>query len=342
MMRFLLACLIACAQLALSDGRLLAEIYRSPLQRAAAQGVVPPVVGQEQEPRSFLAVDSDIMVVRGDNYLGSKPQDTTKYPIVLLHGFLGWDQVFFVDYFFHIRKALEADGFTVYTPQVNPIATIETRAKQLAPLLDRIFEQTGAAKINIIAHSMGGLDARYLIAHGYGDRIASLTTVGTPHHGTPVSDLIFGTLGQNNPLYKAFEFIAASLLGKGSLKPSDLNFRDCLWNLSKSYAEDYFNQYYTDNPDIYYQSFAGVSSPTGIKSGDIMDLLLLPFAPAFKWGQRSDGMVTIESAKWGRFRGIVSADHVNLVGQLFGKTSSRFDHVKFYKKIAWELVDLGY
>ncbi len=305
----------------------------------AEQGVIPPEVERETvRTRGLFSVSSDIMDVTGA-YAGSKPQTATKYPIVLLHGFLGWDQVFFLDYFYHIRRALEADGFVVYTPQVNPVASIETRAKQLAPLFDRIFQETGAEKINLIAHSMGGLDARYLITHGYGDRIASLTTIGTPHHGTPVPDLVFNVLGTRSPLFKAFEFLAAGFLGKGAYKPSDLSLRENLWNLSREYIQNYFNVYYHDNPEIYYQSFAGV---TGFQTGDLTDLLLLPFVPAFKLGERSDGLVPMESAKWGRFRGLVSADHVNLVGQLFGKTSYRFDHVKFYKKIAYELVDLGF
>lgn len=331
--------MLACAQLLLTAVTLKAASARD----YAEQGVIPPVVEQEQaSPRGLFSIADDIMDISGDDYLGSKPQNPAKYPIVLLHGFMGWDQVFFLDYFYHIRKALEEDGFTVFTPQVNPVSSIETRAKELAPLLDRIFEETGAEKINIIAHSMGGLDARYLIAHGYGDRIASLTMVGTPNHGTPVPDLVFKVFGTKNPLFKAFEFIAAGFLGKGHFKPSEMSLRENLWNLSRDFLEDYFNLYYLDNPNIYYQSYAGVSSIGGFQTGDVLDILLAPFVPAFKLGERSDGLVPIESAKWGRFRGIVSADHVNLVGQLFGKTSNRFDHVKFYKKICWELVDLGF
>ncbi len=341
MLRFLLACLMASAQLMLLSNRLFAaDLTRAEVY--AKQGVIPPAVQQETIDRSFLSLDEDITVVNGDQYLGTKPQTSTRYPIVMLHGFLGWDQVFFLDYFYHIRKVLEDDGFTIYTPQVNPVASIETRGKELAPLIDKILEESGAEKINIIAHSMGGLDARYLIAHGYADKIASLTTVGTPHHGTPVPDLIFGVLGTKNPLYKAFEFISAGLLGHGQIKPSELNLHDSLWNLSKRYMEEYFNVYYIDSPNIYYQSYAGITSVTGIKTGDIIDPVLAPFIPAFKFGQRSDGLVVIDSAKWGRFRGLVSADHVNLIGQLFGKTSSRFDHKMFYRKIAWDLVDMGY
>ena len=337
MRRSILSFLIVCAQLTLSATTLNAASASD----YAAQGVVPPRVTQE-EPRSFFGLPDDIIDVRGTDYLGTKPQDPARYPIVLLHGFLGWDKVFFLDYFYHIRMALEEDGFTVYTPQVNPVSSIETRAKQLAPLLDKIFKETGAEKINIIAHSMGGLDARYLITHGYGDRIASLTTVGTPHHGTPVPNLVFKVFGTNNPLFKAFEYLAAGFLGNGEFKPSDLNLRENLWNLSSDFVENYFNRYYLDNPNIYYQSYAGVSSIGGFRTGDFLDAFLVPFVSAFKLGARNDGLVPIDSAKWGRFRGIVSADHVNLVGQLFGRTSHRFDHVKFYKKMAWELVDLGY
>ncbi|MBC7661288.1 MAG: triacylglycerol lipase [Chitinophagaceae bacterium] len=340
MKRFLLACLIVCAQFALSGSRVLGSEML--LKDYAEQGMIPPVVHPSQtEPRSLLGVADDVMVVNSD-YLGTKPQTSTKYPIVLLHGFLGWDKVFFIDYFFHVRAALEADGFTVYTPQVNPVASIETRAKELGPLLDRILKETGAPKLNLIAHSMGGLDARYLIGHGYGDKIASLTTVGTPHHGTPVPNEVFGVLGTKSPLFKAFEFLAAGLIGQGGMKPADLSLKECLWNLSASFLEDYFNPNYPDDPNVYYQSYAGVSSITGFKTGDILDALLVPFIPAFRIGTRSDGLVPLESAHWGRFRGIVSADHVNLVGQLLGITSSRYDHVKFYKKIAWDLVDMGY
>ena len=338
MRRTVMSCMLVCALFTFST----ASLHGASAKDYAAQGLVPPQVTQDETPRIFFGVPDDVLVVKGDDYLGSKPQDPARYPIVLLHGFMGWDQVFFLDYFYHIRKVLENDGFTVYTPQVNPVASIETRAKQLAPMLDRIFEETGSDKINIIAHSMGGLDARYLITHGYGDRIASLTTVGTPHHGTPVPNLVFKVFGSNSPLFKAFEFIAAGFLGKGHIHPSELNLKENLWNLSSDFIVDYFNIYYRDNPNIYYQSYAGVSSVGGYKTGDLLDVLLMPFLPAFKSGTRSDGLVPIESAKWGRFRGIVSADHVNLVGQLFGKTSSRFDHVKFYKKISWELVDMGF
>lgn len=279
----------------------------------------------------------------GDDYAGARPQSPTKYPIVLVHGFMGWDKIFFFDYFYHVRKTLEAEGFTVFVPHVNPVTSIEVRGTYLATLIDDVLAQTGAEKVNIIAHSMGGLDARYVAGKGYANKIASITTIGTPHQGTPVPDFVFKFLGKNdNILYKAFEYLVAGFLGEGKFGATDLDIRDCLWNLSPSYINGYFNPNFPIDPGIYTQSYAGVSSITGWSTGDRMDALLMPFQPAFSWGSRNDGLVPLESAQWGRFRGIVSADHVNLVGQLFGNTSVRFKHTNFYKKIVYELVDLGF
>jgi triacylglycerol lipase len=301
---------------------------------------------QEYLSDEDVEADEDILDLRLEEALRSNDapgQRSSRYPIVFVHGFMGWDEILNVDYFYQVRKTLEQAGFEVYTPSVNPINSIEVRTRQLAPQLDAIFAQSGAEKINIIAHSMGGMDARYLIANGYGHRIASLTTIGTPHRGTPVPDFIFRVLGKgNNLIYKAFEYVVCGLIGQGKVKPSELDLRATLWNLSHDYMENWFNPRMLDNPNIYYQSYAGVSSITGWKTGDRLDPLLLPFQAAFGHRQRNDGLVPEESAKWGRFRGHVSADHIDLIGQLLGQTSARYRHLTFYQKLAEELSDMGF
>lgn len=336
MKRFFMVLAAAVAQIWLLQGKLLAS--SEPSSRFGREEF-PQANAIELQNRRFL---KDVLVI-DDGFAGVRPQGHTKYPIVLVHGFLGWDRIFFFDYFYQVRRSLEADGFQVFAPHVNPVASIEVRASRLGPIIDDILAQTSAEKVNIIAHSMGGLDARYLAGNGYADKIASITTVGTPHEGTPVPDFVFRFLGKNdNFLYKAFEYIVAGFLGEGQYAMSDLDLVACLRDLSASYMKDTFNPSFPDDPNIYVQSFAGVSSISGWKSGDRMDVLLLPFQPAFGWGSMNDGLVPLESAQRGRFRGIVSADHVNLVGQLFGNTSERFRHLSLYRKIAYELVDLGF
>src|SRR5438876_4768867 len=113
-----------------------------------------------------------------------------RHPVVLAHGFLGFDELALGSekhaYFRGIAARLEQMGATVYTPRVPPAAAIATRAERLADLIRALPDQ----RVNIVAHSMGGLDARYAISRlGLSDKVASLTTIGTPHLGTPIADI---------------------------------------------------------------------------------------------------------------------------------------------------------
>jgi triacylglycerol lipase len=121
-----------------------------------------------------------------------------RLPVVLAHGFLGFDEIELGAskhlYFRGIGAHLEKIGAQVYTPRVPPASSISARAQRLADLIRALPEP----RVNIVAHSMGGLDARYAISQlGLAPRVASLTTIGTPHHGTPLADAghaLFGTV----------------------------------------------------------------------------------------------------------------------------------------------------
>src|SRR5438552_7629712 len=113
-----------------------------------------------------------------------------RYPVVLAHGFLGFDELALGGnrdgYFRGVAARLEQMGIKVYSPRVPPAAAIATRAERLAQLIRALPDE----RVNIVAHSMGGLDARYAISRlGLADRVASLTTIATPHLGTPLADM---------------------------------------------------------------------------------------------------------------------------------------------------------
>ena len=113
-----------------------------------------------------------------------------RLPVVLAHGFLGFDEVAIGGlkhaYFRGIEARLTQMGAKVYTPRVPPAASIATRAQRLAELVKALPDP----RVNIVAHSMGGLDARYAISQlGLADKVASLTTIATPHLGTPLADV---------------------------------------------------------------------------------------------------------------------------------------------------------
>jgi triacylglycerol lipase len=115
--------------------------------------------------------------------------------IVLAHGVLGFDRFFGIEYFNGVARYLErkfrSHDLRVTTSKVPAIGSIEARAKELAPQIIKAAdeEEKGKGKVHIFAHSMGGLDARCAIfKYGVAERVATLVTIGTPHHGSPVAD----------------------------------------------------------------------------------------------------------------------------------------------------------
>jgi triacylglycerol lipase len=118
----------------------------------------------------------------------------TRYPIVLAHGLSGFRQLFgVVDYFFQIPGDLQSGGAKVFVTQVSSVASSIERGEQLLQQVEFIAASTGAGKVNLIAHSQGGIDARYVMAVRP-DLVASLTTVATPHLGADLADFLADNL----------------------------------------------------------------------------------------------------------------------------------------------------
>ncbi len=111
-------------------------------------------------------------------------------PIVLVHGLLGFDHMRLwgreVPYFRGIAHCLASAGATVYTAKVPPLASVPDRAQALREFVASLPHD----QVNLVAHSMGGLDARYAVARlGLDAQVGALITIATPHRGTPLADL---------------------------------------------------------------------------------------------------------------------------------------------------------
>ncbi|MBQ7455561.1 MAG: hypothetical protein IJS53_03885 [Clostridia bacterium] len=114
----------------------------------------------------------------------------TRYPIVLVHG-LGMKDTFFMRSFGRIDRLLRVQGYEVYKSRVDGMGTVAGNAAQLKREIDEILRRAHAEKVNIIAHSKGGLDAKYMIRRlGMAGRVASLTTLCTPHRGSPIASFV--------------------------------------------------------------------------------------------------------------------------------------------------------
>jgi triacylglycerol lipase len=282
------------------------------------------------------------------------------YPIVLLHGMAGFQKLqnvpIGIAYFNGIVEDLALHGEpSVFVTLAPPYDSSEVRAKAIAIQIDAILASTGRAKVNLIGHSQGGLDARLLASPnglGYGDRIASITTVATPHRGTRLSDAALGLLA----LTPKGEVDALTEALLGVLQRSiydvqtDADLRSQVIGLSEDHMKNVFNPKYVDDPRVQYASYAGRTNfqtglfdcdgnfPNDPTRVDVANPLFAPIAPllAGPLNRSNDGLVTVESARWGTFMQCVPADHLKEVGVLSASQTqlvSGFDHRAFFRSI---------
>lgn len=114
----------------------------------------------------------------------------TKHPIVLAHGMAGFDTLFGIyDYWHAIPAALSQDGAKVFVTEVPQFNSTEARGEALLAQVEEILAVTGATKVNLIGHSHGGLDVRYVASVAPG-LVASVTTIGSPHQGAELADFL--------------------------------------------------------------------------------------------------------------------------------------------------------
>ena len=238
--------------------------------------------------------------------------------VVFLHGILGADVIRKAwpgfRYFRGIRETLNAPGASIHFPIVPSASSIANRAT----VLQVFIEQIQADRIHLIAHSMGGLDARYLINNLDPDRrIRSLTTLGTPHHGSELVHWVETTRGLVQSL--ARHFLYPGIL---ELTPQ---------------ACDQFNRATPDRPDVSYRSWAGC------RPAQEMPLISRTQSRVLqREAGDNDSQVSVDSAAWGEFRGVVRADHLELVGwslRLPKRGIQRpFDHVGFCQSLVDEIL----
>jgi triacylglycerol lipase len=236
----------------------------------------------------------------------------TRHPIVLAHGYFGFDRIgvgqLRQEYFRGVRARLEALGYSVIVTRVAPVGGVGRRAAQLA----RQIASLGAQRVHIIAHSMGGLDARLAIARfGLGERVASLTTIGTPHHGTPLADMVL-TFGEWRRLRLLLQSIGVHI--------------DGLYDVSTRRMGE-FNRAVVDCPNVVYSSVVGAVSHDAVAAVNAV------LSPAHQYLLRkvgaNDGIVPAASQRWGEAVGEVVADHWAQIGW-FGS----FDVEGFYTRLA--------
>lgn len=258
----------------------------------------------------------------------------TKYPIVLVHGLFGFDNVLGVDYFYGVPSALRADGATVYVAQVSAANSSEVRGEQLLAQVKQILAITGAAKVNLIGHSHGGPTTRY-VASVRPDLVASVSSVGGVNKGSKVADVIRGVA----PAGSISESVATSVAnglatlisvasGGGSLPQQSTAALDSLTTAGAAKFNAKYPQglpttscgegAYAVNGVRYYSWSGGYQLTNAL---DLSDAPLGLTGLAFL-GAANDGLVGTCSSHLGQvIRDNYLMNHLDEVNQLFGIVS---------------------
>ena len=135
----------------------------------------------------------------------------TKYPIVLAHGLAGFDELFGVfEYWYGIPEALQDGGAAVFVTDVSPFNSSQERGEQLIEQIEQIVAITGKPKVNLVGHSQGSLDVRY-VAAVRPDLVASVTTVAGPHKGAALADFLRANVQNGSFTESVLTFFADSL-----------------------------------------------------------------------------------------------------------------------------------
>lgn len=257
----------------------------------------------------------------------------TKYPILLIHG-VAVKESAVVRSFGRIGKILREAGHRVYFADTDGFGTIEGNAAQLKEQIARILAEEGAEKINLIAHSKGGLDAKYMISRlEMADRVASLTTLSTPHKGSDVATWLFGL----PPFLKKFIAFWLNFWYRlfGDRHPDALTVCRQLCTSPNEEIDSL-----TVPEPIYCQSF----SATLERCRDDF-LMSIPLLISRRAGDGpTDGLVSVESAKFAHYRGDCldgSLSHSEIIGYSLKKKQRRRVY-EFYLALCDELIGLGF
>ena len=261
----------------------------------------------------------------------------TKYPVILVHGifFRDWQ---IMNYWGRIPASLIRNGTVVYYGGQQSSRSVADSAQELRQTILRVLAETGADKVNIIAHSKGGLDSRYAISKlGMYEHVATLTTINTPHKGCDMVDFLLEKLPDSFA-----QFIAGiynSIFSKlGDTAP---DFMAGVRDLSAVRARSYDAEM-PDSPLVSYRSFMSVM--TSPRSAGFP--LNIGFRLINRLNGANDGLVWEESARHGSYtlinspkkRGISHGDVIDLLRE----NIEGFDVREFYIDIVRSLKSEGY
>jgi triacylglycerol lipase len=295
--------------------------------------------GSESSPAIDPRLSDLGVIIKDDFAILREKYDAPKNPIVLAHGLLGFDELRLagkwlpgVQYWRGIKEALQQAGCKVVTTSVPTSGSIKERAEALHT---QIRDKAQGEDVNIVAHSMGGLDARWLISRIQPPefKVRSLTTIASPHRGSSAADMLFRDIGEDN-INQLYKILARLKVDTGAFA-----------QLTRGYMSETFNPVTPNDPRVRYFSYGAAAQPHFLSvfrlSHDLMDVIEGP----------NDGLVSVESSRWGEYKGtLMGVTHLDLINwtNRFKRLASSmslvqqdFNAIAFYLAIADMLAKEG-
>ena len=282
-------------------------------------------------------IDYEIKKEEVDAKRASQQICKTKYPILLVHGVFFRDFKHF-NYWGRIPKALKINGATICYGNHQSAASIEDSAAEIAQRIRDIVQEYGCEKVNIIAHSKGGLDCRYAMAkYDISPYVASLTTINTPHRGCMFADHMLTKIPQEFIDDIANKYNAVTK----KLGDHDPDFLAAVKDLTATRCTQLDNELETPN-GVFCQSVGSIVK--NAFGGKFPLNFSYHFVKSFDG--ENDGLVSESSFQWGEEyqlltptekRGISHGDMIDLNRENF----DGFDVREFYVTLVSKLKNKG-
>ncbi|WP_428470483.1 esterase/lipase family protein [Photobacterium angustum] len=269
--------------------------------------------------------------VKAESFGERKGYTETKYPIVLVHGLLGFDSLAGFDYFYGIPQTLSKSGAKVYVAQISATNSTEVRGEQLLAQVENVLAVTGANKVNLIGHSHGAPTSRY-VASVAPQIVASVTSVGGVNKGSKVADLVRNTIPEDSvsekiavELSKALTTLIGILSGGLDLPQDGLGALKALTTKGALTFNELYpegvplsscgdGEWQADN-GVYYYSWTGTATYTNVLDPTDAAMFLL----GLTFDEPTDGLVAKCSSHLGRIiRDDYKMNHLDEINGLLG------------------------
>lgn len=287
---------------------------------------------------------------------------TTQFPILLAHGLFGFDRIGPFELFHNIRQGLRSAGARVFVPHLSVTHCNEARGEQLLAQIERVLEGTGADKVNLIGHSQGALAARYAAAIAP-QKVASVTSVSGPNHGSELADFLRKALIPGRLPERAAETVATLfanflglLSGHSQLPQNAVAALNALTTEGVGVFNDKYPQGLPKNwggkgrelvNGVRYYSWSGTLQGNlldeGLNALDPLNGFCRAFSHYFTLeAEQNDGLVGRFSSHLGKvIRSDYPLDHFDSINQTAGHTRKGIDPVELYVQHAERLRKAG-